>query len=446
MSIPFFLGLVNFSVIHFALYYINPWEYIKKIDRVYVVILRVMECVSIVHIIVSLAMDNFFFSVVSCATITSINTIMGGLTLGIFMWRYRTNSREARFFLAGFIWFIVGALVYALKEYSLIPASFMTEHGVQIGAAINVVALSFALGDRINVSKKKLEEAIRGLENRVLERTTDLQAAMEELEAINEQLNKARDDLWGEMEIAKRIQTILLPTEFNVEGYEITASMNTSSKVGGDYYDIINAGDAFWLVIGDVSGHGVPAGLIMMMAQTLINFIIAENPAIAPSDLLSRINQMLRKNIRLIDEDKYMTITVLSCHKEGNFQYSGLHQDILIYRARNDEVEIIETRGMWLGINLNLPGDFSFCNDSFTLDVGDVLMLYTDGIIEAWRKGTLEDHRDPASDMFGIARLVDVFHRVGRSSPDEIQEAILDGLDDYICNDDVTLVVVKRMS
>jgi phosphoserine phosphatase RsbU/P len=84
-------------------------------------------------------------------------------------------------------------------------------------------------------------------------------------------LKKARDALWGEMEVAKRIQTSLLPKLHEVNGYTIAASMQPADEVGGDYYDVVeSAKGETWLCVGDVSGHGVESGLIMMMTQTSI--------------------------------------------------------------------------------------------------------------------------------------------------------------------------------
>ncbi|MCP4135249.1 MAG: AAA family ATPase, partial [bacterium] len=81
-----------------------------------------------------------------------------------------------------------------------------------------------------------------------------------------------------EMEIAANIQTGLLPQNPFIKDYEISAYMNPADDVGGDYYDIINAEGRDWIVIGDVSGHGVPAGLIMMMVQTSIHTVLTQHP------------------------------------------------------------------------------------------------------------------------------------------------------------------------
>ena len=84
-------------------------------------------------------------------------------------------------------------------------------------------------------------------------------------------------------------------------------------------------------------------------------------------------------------------------------------------------------------------------NNHFDLDVGDALLVYTDGITEAWGKGSIKNSRDPATEMFGETRLKQIFSETGSEAPDVIKDAILKNLEDYICDDDVTMVVLKRI-
>ncbi|HNV46016.1 MAG TPA: SpoIIE family protein phosphatase [Spirochaetota bacterium] len=334
----------------------------------------------------------------------------------------------------GFQYFFMGALVAPLRTLSrgvrlvnngdldvTVPVRFEDEIGFITHAFNNMVG-------SIRDSKKKLEEYAQTLETKVEERTAELKSA--------------RDQLWGEMQLAKKIQTVLLPDRPEIEGFQIAAYMQPADEVGGDYYDIINVDGLDWLVIGDVSGHGVPAGLIMMMVQTAIHTALAGKPNLKPQRLLSHINQVVTANIKKLNEDKYMTITVLACLKNGTFYFSGLHQDIMIYRAATKTVELVETDGIWIGLVEDING---MLHDSeLTLSRGDVMFLYTDGITESWRRGARKDERDPESDMFGDERLKSCLLTLGEKEPEEIKQGILDAMRDYMPADDVTLLVVKR--
>lgn len=262
---------------------------------------------------------------------------------------------------------------------------------------------------------------------------TDRKKAEEDLKKAMLELREARDALWGEMQLAKKIQTALLPDKPAVKGYDIAATMNPATSVGGDYYDVINVENYYWLVIGDVSGHGVSAGLIMMMAQTAIHTVLHQNPGISPKDLLTVINKTLTYNIQKLGEANYMTITVLACLDETEFHYSGMHLPLLVYRAKKGSVELIDTQGMWLGM-LNDVSDINKI-DSFKLDSDDVLLLYTDGIIEA---------KDTNDQLFSLEKLADLFKQYASSPVEKIKDSILKELKNYSIDDDVSLLVMKK--
>ncbi len=195
---------------------------------------------------------------------------------------------------------------------------------------------------------------------------------------------REQEQLKSEMELAKKIQTVLLPKKPEISGYEIAASCDPADEVGGDYYDVISVGGFDWIVIGDVSGHGVTAGLVMMMVQTSIHTVLIGNAEVTPSCLLSVINRAIYENIVRMDEQKHMTIIVLAAGKDGKFCFSGLHEDILIRRAKTGKVEIVESDGMWIGIEPDITELLS--DDVLQLESGDCMVLFTDGITEAFAK------------------------------------------------------------
>jgi serine phosphatase RsbU (regulator of sigma subunit) len=250
---------------------------------------------------------------------------------------------------------------------------------------------------------------------------------------------KMRDQLWGEMELAKKIQTILLPKELVIKGYDISAYMKPASDVGGDYYDIITFGERNWIVIGDVSGHGLHSGLVMMMAQSSIRTALYGNPGQQPSELLSQVNKTIRWNIKTMGENKFMTITAFSFDNNGTISYSGRHDYFMVYRSASRKVELIKPVGIILGCDLPLREDL---NATLRLDCGDVLILYTDGITEARRSDSVE--QGTGREMFGEHRLQKVFETYGEGSAEEIKMKILQSLDGFECIDDVTLLVIKR--
>ncbi len=228
-----------------------------------------------------------------------------------------------------------------------------------------------------------------------------------------------------------------------MQGYEIAAYMDPAAEVGGDYYDIINCKGLDWMIIGDVSGHGVPAGLIMMMVQTSIHTVLMNNPYLKPSELLTQVNEVLRENIKLMKEDRYMTITVFSCVENNRMFFSGHHQNIFIYRAQEKKVDQIKTSGMWLGLMDDI--DDMNSDETIELNTGDIMLVYTDGITEALKVGHLGRRPGNHVEMFGEERLTEELLRLGGESPDVIKQGVLAKLESYVCDDDVTMVVLKKL-
>jgi len=269
-----------------------------------------------------------------------------------------------------------------------------------------------------------------------LRRTNDTLEA--QVAQRTEELRRTLAELWSEMDLARKIQTVLLPNETRFRDYEVSAMMLPASTVGGDYYDIIRTDGADWVLIGDVSGHGVTAGLTMMMIQTAIRTVVLSGPEgaarLTPAQVLSRVNAAVRGNLQKVSEDHYMTITGLQL--EGNsVRYSGLHQDILIYRASSRAVERVETRGMWIG-----PVDDIrplLRDDTLELANGDIVLLFTDGITEAVVGGK----------RFGTDGLAAAFSELAAGGHDSgsILKGIMKNVEGSAPQDDVTMMAVRYM-
>lgn len=250
-------------------------------------------------------------------------------------------------------------------------------------------------------------------------------------------LTQAKTRLEAELELAHRVQAAMVPRSTALRGYDVASVYRPALDVGGDYYDVIETKNAAWVLIGDVSGHGVSAGLIMMMAQTAVRTAIqayeAAGAKLTPKTLLSIVNAALRDNLEQIGRDQYMTITALKLEGE-RVTYAGLHQDLLVHRAGTGEVERIETDGVWLG----LVDDLAPLLPEGTLSLGarDLLFLHTDGVTEARQGGA----------MLGVEWLTQRLRTEGRAHAraEGAMQLLTRGLEGLAINDDLTLVAVQR--
>ncbi len=249
-------------------------------------------------------------------------------------------------------------------------------------------------------------------------------------------LKGARDALWSEMEVAKKIQLALLPDMQRIGGYEVAATMLPADEVGGDYYDIIvTAAGERWLAIGDVSGHGVESGLIMMMTQTSIFTTVNRTAGYKPSTVLNTVNSVIKQNISRLGTDRYMTISVIHLDHH-RLTFAGKHQDILIRRARKGITEFVPSRGTWLGI-LDDIGDY-LSDTTVPVENGDVILLYTDGVTEA---------ADKSGVMFGERNLERALNKYAHLPPSEIVKGIVLEVKAHMAEqrDDITVLALKRV-
>jgi phosphoserine phosphatase RsbU/P len=276
-------------------------------------------------------------------------------------------------------------------------------------------------------------EAVRSQLSAALELGA-LHARVVEETALRERL--AHEQLLGELAVAKRIQTALIPKTVAVRGFELACGMLPADQVGGDYYDIFNTDDGCWIGIGDVTGHGLLAGMIMLMMQSTVSTLVNALPGATPSEIVCRLNDMMRSNIRQrLEEEDYATFLMLRCRADGSVKMAGAHEDVLIYRASTQRCELRATEGVWVGISEHIED--ATHDVSLSLAPGDVMLLYTDGLIEA---------RSATGEEFGIERVIDIVCKNADSAVTVVYAKLLAAVKAWtpVQQDDVTLLVMRR--
>ncbi|MDX2088178.1 MAG: SpoIIE family protein phosphatase [Kofleriaceae bacterium] len=263
---------------------------------------------------------------------------------------------------------------------------------------------------------------------------TAMNHMVEEIEKSRDQLAE-KERLEKELEIATRIQTSMLPVSFDVHRMDIAAKMVPAAEVGGDYYDILPVKDGCWIGIGDVAGHGLTAGLEMMMVQSVVSALVRENPEATPKHHLKILNQVIYDNVRnRLHQDEHVTLTLMHC-AEGNVTFAGAHEDIILCRVGATQCERIATPGPWLGA----MRDITRVTQDSTLELapGDLMVLYSDGITES---------RGADGKEFGIDRLCDTIFAARNLTVEEIRDRIFEAVASYRQDDDRSVVVLRRVA
>ncbi|WP_107669151.1 PP2C family protein-serine/threonine phosphatase [Cyanothece sp. BG0011] len=254
-----------------------------------------------------------------------------------------------------------------------------------------------------------------------------------------EKLKEENLRLSAEIEITRRLQQMILPkTEElqQIEGLDIAGFMEPATDVGGDYYDVLNQNGRVKIGIGDVTGHGLESGVVMIMVQTAIRTLMTQNEG-DPLKFLSVINRTIFDNVERINSDKNLTLSLLD-YEDHCLRLSGQHECLIVVR-KGGEIEIVDT--IDLGFPVGLEEDISdFLGETeILLNPGDVVVLYTDGITEA---------ENPAGEMYGLERLCEIVSQNWEQSAQEIKTAVIDDVKQHIDTqtvyDDITLLVIKQ--
>jgi hypothetical protein len=245
--------------------------------------------------------------------------------------------------------------------------------------------------------------------------------------------------LTSELDVAQKIQTDVFPKKAPaILGLDIVARSRPAAEMGGDSFDFLQQEHNALMYIGDVTGHGVPAGLIMMMVNTLIHAFAKHD--MYPSEILTQVNSILYHRI---SAHQFMTMVMLRWDEKRQkmFFVGAGHEYILVYRAKDKSVERIVTGGIALRMTPDI-GAFMQEKD-IHLDDNDVILLYSDGITEG---------KNPRGEMFTVMRLIESLKSHGfRSSAEKIFDAITkefsDFMGDYVQqDDDITMIVIKKLS
>ncbi|HJZ87329.1 MAG TPA: SpoIIE family protein phosphatase [Polyangia bacterium] len=245
----------------------------------------------------------------------------------------------------------------------------------------------------------------------------------------------AKERLEKEMEIAARIQTSILPRRLDIEGLQVSAQMLPATEVGGDYYDLVPTENGCWIGIGDVAGHGLTAGLVMMMIQSVVAALCRRNPTSTPSELLGVLNAVLYDNIRhRLTHDEHVTLSLLRYFTDGRFVFAGAHEEIVVCRQKSGRCETVPTPGTWLGA-MRYIGPFT-TDSTLHLEPGDLMVLYTDGVTEAMNVD---------GEQFGLERLCAQIEARPGDSVDAIRDRVLAELARFTATqfDDVTILILR---
>jgi PAS domain S-box-containing protein len=268
----------------------------------------------------------------------------------------------------------------------------------------------------------------------------DLKLANQEISALNEQLKEENLRMSTELDVARRLQEMILPPPEElqqIQGLDIVGFMQPAAEVGGDYYDVLHKNGTTRIGIGDVTGHGLESGVLMLMTQTAIRTLI-DHGETDPVKFVTTLNRTIYNNVRRAKMDKSLTFALVNC-QDGQLKIVGQHEEMLLVKV-DGRVELINT--LDLGLPLGLEEEIAVWVDQAVLELvpGEGIVLYTDGITEA---------ENDKGELYGLERLCEVVSSHWQNaSAEAVKRAVVEDVTRYIGQqtvyDDLTLVVLKQ--
>jgi sigma-B regulation protein RsbU (phosphoserine phosphatase) len=312
------------------------------------------------------------------------------------------------------------------KDYSVRVAITSRDEVADAGMAFNRMA------EEISSRTENLEQLVEA-------RTKEIEQAKEEISALNIQLQGENVRLGAELAVAQRIQLMVLPRPYELLSHatvEIAAYMRPADEVGGDYYDVLQDGTRLKIGIGDVTGHGLESGVLMLMIQSVAR-ALQESGERNPSRFLSAVNRTIYKNMQRTNTDKHLTLAFLD-YDDGQVTVSGQHEELIVVR-KDGLLERIDTSD--LGFPVGLEEDISPFIATLCIDFaeGDLILLHTDGVTEA---------ENAQGELYGIDRLCQSALRHRSETIEDLIASVITELMAYVgsqkIHDDITLVALRH--
>lgn len=253
----------------------------------------------------------------------------------------------------------------------------------------------------------------------------------------NARLNESQKQflkMQQEVQLAARIQRDLLPHALPpIPGYEISGSNIPAEVVGGDHFDVLPAGGGLWAIcLGDVSGKGLPASLLMANLQATLRSQVLTG--LSPASCVENVNKLLYLST---SEEKFATLFYSLLDVEHHrLAFCNAGQNFPLLCAADGEVRTLETGGPAVAM---LEG-FPFEEETVPINPGDLLVICSDGIPEAM---------DPGGRQFGNDRLLETIRGSRGASASAVLDAVVEQTKVFVGtqpqSDDMTIIVLKRL-
>ena len=410
VPITMFFGLMTFFAL---IYYKIPWR-----SKIYFLLFIFISIINFLLRSEASLINYIFFGIILVDIITSS------------FWKNgKKNLKGGWIVLTGFMIMAVFIILQILLDFSLIPPLSDYNQVFVYGMIGFAVSMSLFLSYNFSQINKDLETQlvkVKELSERTLEqerRAIKLELERRIIEAENERKTQ-------ELEEARKLQLSILPQCFpDISHLEISADMRTAAEVGGDYYDYhLSSDGTITLVIGDATGHGIKAGIMVTLIKSLFD-------AMAHTYFIPDFFNHCTRTIKKMNlGNLYMGMTVLKIREYKITASAAGMPPFLIFRRNTNSIEEVVLKGMPLGAFF----DFQYQQKILKVSPGDVILLLTDGFVELFNANR---------EMIDYDSVKNIFLDSARNNNGNIIKDLLNAADRWLSGyqqtDDITFLVIK---
>lgn len=341
----------------------------------------------------------------------------------------KQRSFDEKIIKIGFAIMAVSGILQMLYALNFINPFFGITDIYFFGVLIFVFSMSIAFADDFASTSKDLEKKLA--EVKILsEKTIEQERLVQEQELKRKLLEADNNRKTKELEEARSLQLSMLPSCLNnISGIDICFDMKTATEVGGDYYDYFTSNDGTLnIAIGDATGHGTKAGLMVATIKSLFNALGAK---MMIPDFFNRCTEII-KTMNL--GNLFMSMTVVRYKNSRLIASAAGMPPIIIYKKSKNEIDEILIKSMPLGAHR----DFKYYEEEYELESGDVVLMMTDGFPELFNE---------KREMFGYEKVKELLNLHNGKTAAGINRELFKAAENWrgsrAQDDDVTFVIIK---